>query len=200
MPEVSHPIIALSAALQRLPGVGEKSAARMANHLLQHDRAGAQQLQQALHVALEQVHNCQRCHTLTHLRLCELCSDTSRHDDQLCVVENPADVWAMERTRAYQGRYFVLMGRMSPIGGMGPEDVGMQALLERASNGQVQEVIIATSFTAEGEANAHLLAQALSSKGLKVSRLAQGIPTGSELEYVDLATLAHALEGRRSPD
>ncbi len=195
---VAQPLDQLIHALQGLPGVGEKSAMRMAVHLLQHDRLGAAQLQQALQNALDQVHNCARCHTLSAQPICSLCLDPERHDEQLCIVETPSDLSAMERTQAYKGRYFVLMGRISPLDGLSPSDLGMQTLLERSKAPELKEVIIATSFTAEGEAHAHLLAQVLGARGLKVSRLAQGVPAGSELEYVDLATLAHALEGRRS--
>lgn len=169
----------------------------MAWHLLQHDRAGAQALAQALAQAVTQIGHCERCHTLSQAAVCEVCVDESRDATQLCLVETPSDQAAMERTSAYRGLYFVLMGRLSPLDGIGPHDIGMQALLQRVGDGVVQEVIIATSFTAEGEASAHVLAQALGARGLRVTRLARGVPVGSELEYVDLATIAHALEGRR---
>jgi recombination protein RecR len=169
----------------------------MAFHLLQHDREGADLLAQALAHAVSNVRHCARCHTFTERELCTLCEDLGRDQQLLCVVETPADQSAMERTGSYSGLYFVLMGRLSPLDGVGPQDIGVAALLERATDGQVQEVILATSFTAEGEATAHALGQALKSRGLKVTRLARGVPAGSELEYVDLSTIAHALSERR---
>ena len=188
---------ALIQALRRLPGVGQKSAQRMAFHLLQHDRAGAQLLSQALAQAAGNVRHCRRCHTFTEGELCEVCQDATRDVTRLCVVETPADQAAMERTGAFKGLYFVLMGRLSPLDGVGPRDIGMAKLIERASDGVVQEVILATNFTAEGEATAHVIAQALKSRHLTVTRLARGVPAGSELEYVDLGTIAHALVDRR---
>ena len=188
---------ALIEALRRLPGVGVKSAQRMAFHLLQHDREGAQRLAVALSSAVTHVRHCERCHTFTEEAICRVCSDTSRDVRQLCVVESPADQAALERTGSYRGHYFVLMGRISPLDGVGAGEIGAQALLDRASDGVVDEVIIATSFTAEGEATAHVLGEALKSRGLRVTRLARGVPIGSELEYVDLGTIAHALVDRR---
>lgn len=184
-------------ALRRLPGVGVKSAQRMAFHLLQHDRDGARRIAAALTDATERVHHCSRCHTFTEGEVCSTCSDPRRDPRLLCVVETPADQAALERSGSYGGLYFVLMGRISPLDGVGPGAIGAQELLERASDGTVQEVILATSFTAEGEATAHALAQALRARGLKVTRLARGVPAGSELEYVDLSTIAHALVDRR---
>ncbi|GAA4004309.1 recombination mediator RecR [Comamonas faecalis] len=188
---------ALVQALRRLPGVGVKSAQRIAFHLLQHDRAGARELSQALAMAAQQVQHCQRCHTFTESAVCATCLDERRDVSRLCVVETPADQAAMERTGAFSGLYFVLMGRLSPLDGVGPRDIGVQQLLERAGDGVVQEVILATSFTAEGEATAHALAEALKRRGVQVTRLARGVPVGSELEYVDLGTIAHALADRR---
>ncbi len=194
---------ALLRALQRLPGVGVKSASRMAFHLLQHDHAAALQLAQALQAAVAQLRHCALCHTLTELELCPVCTDPARDDALLCVVETPADQLALERTGAYQGRYFVLMGRLSPLDGRGVHDIGLQALLRRvlqpsaAAVPPVQEVFVAPGFTAEGEATAHIVAQALQPHGVKVTRLARGVPIGSELEYVDLGTIAHALADRR---
>ena len=187
-------------ALQRLPGVGAKSASRMASHLLQHDRDAALQLAQALQDAARQVRHCAVCHTFTEDDICATCLDPSRDDGLLCVVESPADQAALERTGAYRGRYFVLMGRISPLDGVGPTDIGLPKLIERLSAPEahpVREVILATNFTAEGEATAHLMTQALSSRGIRVTRLARGVPIGSELEYVDLGTIAHALVDRR---
>lgn len=188
---------ALIESLRRLPGVGVKSAQRMAFHLLQHDRTAAEQLARALLGALNAVHHCEQCHTFTEGVLCGLCADEGRDRRQLCVVETPADQAALERTGSYQGLYFVLMGRISPLDGVGPSSLGAAALLERAGDGLVEEVILATSFTAEGEATAHVLAEALRVRGLRVTRLARGVPAGSELEYVDLSTIAHAMADRR---
>lgn len=189
---------ALVQALKRLPGVGERSASRMAFHLLQHDREGAQLLSQALVNAVGAVKHCQSCHTLTEFEICTTCRDTTRDVTRLCVVETPSDQSAVERTLAYQGMYFVLMGKLNPIEGMGPKDIGMQKLIDRVDDGQVQEVILATNFTAQGEATAHALSEIFKRKGLTVTRLARGVPVGSELEFVDLGTIAHALVDRRS--
>jgi recombination protein RecR len=194
---------ALIDALRRLPGVGVKSAQRMAYHLLQHDREGAQRLAQALQAANVSVQHCERCHTFTEARICATCGDPARDARQLLVVESPADQAAMERSGSYRGLYFVLMGRLSPLDGIGVSDIGVHPLLARANDGVVQEVILATGFSAEGEATAHVLAQALrmlrgdAGEALTVTRLARGVPVGSELEYVDLSTLAHALSDRR---
>ena len=187
----------LIAALRRLPGVGQKSAQRMAFHLLQHDREGAQRLALSLQSAVAQVRHCELCHTFTEAQVCSICEDPARDPRQLCVVETPADQAALERTGSYRGRYFVLMGRISPLDGVGARDIGVQQLLARAHDGTVEEVIIATNFTAEGEATAHVLGEAMKERGLKVTRLARGVPIGSELEYVDLGTIAHALVDRR---
>lgn len=184
-------------ALKRLPGVGVKSAQRMAYHLLQHDREGARRLAAALVAAASNVRHCISCHTFTEGSLCSLCADASRNPRQLCVVESPADQAALERSGSYQGRYFVLMGHISPLDGIGAADIGVMPLLERAADGEVEEVIVATNFTAEGEATAHVLTEALRARGLRVTRLARGVPIGSELEYVDLGTIAHAIVDRR---
>jgi recombination protein RecR len=184
-------------ALRRLPGVGVKSAQRMAFHLLQHDRDGARRMAVALLSAADHVRHCERCHTFTEAPVCAICLDAGRDAQQLCVVETPADQAALERTGSYRGLYFVLMGRLSPLDGIGSADIGARQLLDRASDGAVGEVIIATNFTAEGEATAHVLAEALKARGLRVTRLARGVPIGSELEYVDLGTIAHALVDRR---
>jgi len=184
-------------ALRRLPGVGVKSAQRMAFHLLQHDREGARRMAFALQSAVDHVRHCERCHTFTEAAVCAICLDAGRDARQLCVVETPADQAALERTGGYRGLYFVLMGRLSPLDGIGGGDIGVQQLLERATGSTIDEVIIATNFTAEGEATAHVLAVALRARGLRVTRLARGVPIGSELEYVDLGTIAHALIDRR---
>ena len=193
----SNALEGLIQALRRLPGVGIKSASRMAFHLLQHDRAGAQVLAQALQQATHQVRHCEQCHTFTEAPLCVTCADPQRDHSKLCVVETPADQSAVERTSAYKGLYFVLMGKLSPLDGIGPKDIGLAKLLERARDGVVQELILATNFTAEGEATAHVIAQSLKGHGVQVTRLARGVPAGSELEYVDLGTIAHAMVDRR---
>lgn len=188
---------ALVQALRRLPGIGVKSASRMAYHLLQHDHASALRLARTLEQAVQRLRHCERCHTFTETALCSTCQNPKRDASVLCVVETPADQSALERTAVYRGLYFVLMGRLSPLDGIGPNDIGLKKLFERACDGIVQEVILATNFTAEGEATAHIIAQGLRARGLKVTRLARGVPAGSELEYVDLGTIAHALVDRR---
>lgn len=184
-------------ALRRLPGVGQKSAQRMAFHLLQHDREGADRLARALQHATTAMRHCSRCHTFTQAEVCGTCSDASRDTRLLCVVETPADQAALERSGSYRGQYFVLMGRLSPLDGIGVNALEARQLLDRATDGVVEEVILATGFTAEGEATAHALGEALRARGLRVTRLARGVPAGSELEYVDLGTIAHALVDRR---
>ena len=193
----THSLEALIQGLRRLPGVGIKSAQRMAFHLLQHDREGARVLAHALENAADHIKHCERCHTFTENAVCNTCLDQRRDASKLCVVETPADQSALERTAAYKGLYFVLMGKLSPLDGIGPKDIGLQKLFSRATDGVVQEVILATNFTAEGEATAHVIGEALRARGLRVTRLARGVPAGSELEYVDLGTIAHALVDRR---
>lgn len=199
----SHQLDALIEALRRLPGVGAKSASRMAYYLLSHDREGARRIAQALTQACSEVRQCELCNTLSDTPVCHTCSDERRDRTQLCVVETPADQAALERTQAYNGLYFVLMGRLSPLDGIGPQDIGLVQLLSRAQGDEsqgrpaVREVILATNFTAEGEATAHVIAQSLKARGVNVTRLARGVPVGSELEYVDLGTIAHALSDRR---
>ena len=184
-------------ALRRLPGVGVKSAQRMAWHLLQHDREAARRIADALQMAVVRIRHCERCHTFTEAEVCSICLDPGRDARQLAVLETPADQAAFERTGSYRGLYFVLMGRLSPLDGIGPSEIGARQLLDRATDGRVEEVILATNFTAEGEATAHVLSQALQSRGVRVTRLARGVPIGSELEYVDLGTIAHAFVDRR---
>lgn len=193
----AHSLDALIQALKRLPGVGVKSAQRMAFHLLQHDRAAAQFLARALQDACNLTRHCELCHTFTEDTVCATCLDEKRDHTKLCVVETPADQSALERTGAYKGLYFVLMGKLSPLDGIGPNELGLKKLFERAFDGVVQEVILATNFTAEGEATAHVISEGLKARGLKPTRLARGVPVGSELEYVDLGTIAHALVDRR---
>jgi recombination protein RecR len=188
---------ALIQSLRCLPGVGVKSAQRMAFHLLQHNRAGAETLARALNEATQTIQHCARCHTFTQAEVCATCLDDRRDASKLCVVETPADQSALERTGAYKGLYFVLMGKLSPLDGIGPKDIGLKKLFDRALDGTVQEVILATNFTAEGEATAHVISEGLKGRGLQLTRLARGVPVGSELEYVDLGTIAHALVDRR---
>jgi recombination protein RecR len=198
-----HALETLVQALRVLPGVGVKSAQRMAFHLLQHDRAAAQRLSAALLHAVNRVGHCQCCNTFTEEAVCPTCSDARRDRTLLCVVETPADQDALERTGAYQGLFFVLMGKLSPLDGVGPKDIGIKALFDRVdalgADGQaeVREVILATNFTAEGETTAHVITQGLKDRGIRITRLARGVPVGSELEYVDLGTIAHALVDRR---
>lgn len=184
-------------ALRRLPGVGVKSAQRMAYHLLQHDRPAASELSRALDAAVNRVRHCARCHTFTEQPVCATCLDPQRDPHQLCVVESPADQAAIERTGSYKGLYFVLMGKLNPLDGIGAHDIGLPELMDRVFDDAVQEVIVATNFTAEGEVTAHVIAEALKPRGLRVTRLARGVPIGSELEYVDLGTISHALSDRR---
>ncbi len=187
----------LTEALRRLPGIGPKSAQRMAFHLLQHDRDGAALLGQALTEAVTRIHHCRSCNTFTESEICETCASERRDAGLLCVVETPADQLMIEQTLTYRGLYFVLMGRLSPIDGIGPKDIKLDRLLERATNGQVTEVILATNFTNEGEATAHYISEMLKARGLRVTRLARGVPVGGELEYVDAGTIAQAVLDRR---
>jgi recombination protein RecR len=184
-------------ALRRLPGVGVKSAQRMAYHLLQHDRDGARRLASALTDAMVRMQHCSRCHTFTQSEVCDTCLDGRRDARQLCVVESPADQAALERSGSYKGLYFVLLGRLNPLQGVGPGEIGVDQLLARVDDGAVEEVILATSFTAEGEVTAQALGVALKARGIKVTRLSRGVPAGGELEYVDLGTLAYAMGDRR---
>jgi len=184
-------------ALRALPGVGPRSAQRMAYHLLQHDRAGADELGQALGAALSTVRRCARCNNFSEEEICVLCSSPRRDPALLCVVETPADLATVEQTLSFSGMYFVLMGRLSPLDGVGPRDIGLDRLLERAAGGEVQEVILATNFTNEGEATAHYIAEMLRERGVRASRIARGVPLGGELEYVDAGTISQALLDRR---
>lgn len=184
-------------ALRCLPGVGPKSAQRMAYHLLQHDARGAQRLAEALTAALQRLRRCQRCNDFSETDVCDRCASPRRDPTQLCVVEMPADLIALEQTHAFNGLYYVLFGRLSPIDGVGPRELAFDRLLTRVSDGLVKEVILATNLTAEGEATAHYLAELLRERGFVVSRLARGLPLGSELEYADAASVAQALLDRR---
>jgi len=184
-------------ALRVLPGVGPRSAQRIAYHLLQYDRDGAEGLARALEGALSSVRRCAKCHNFTEDEVCSLCRSPRRDASLLCVVETPADLAMVEQTLSYSGMYFVLMGRLSPLDGIGPRDIGLDRLLARAGDGEVREVILATNFTNEGEATAHYIAEMLRSRDIKVSRIARGVPLGGELEYVDAGTLSQALLDRR---
>lgn len=185
-------------ALRCLPGVGPKSAQRMAYHLLQRDKPGAKRLGNALNFALERIHHCEKCNTFTEETLCALCRSPKRDATLLCVVETPADLLMMEQTLAFGGMYFVLLGRLSPLDGVGPKEIHLDKLIKRATDGVVQEVILATNFTTEGEATAHYVGELLRARGLRVSRIARGLPVGGELEHVDSGTLAQAVLERRS--
>ncbi len=185
-------------ALRTLPGVGPKGAQRMAFHLLQDARPGARALAQALSQALERVGRCSRCRMLTEGPLCPICAQPQRDEATLCIVESPADVVAIEQSGGYRGRYFVLMGHLSPLDGVGPEDLGVRELELQLDEGTIREVILATNPTVEGEATAHFLSELVRSRGIAASRIAHGVPVGGELEYVDGGTLAHALAGRQT--
>lgn len=185
-------------ALRCLPGVGPKSAQRMAYHLLQRDKPGAKRLGTALTLALERIHHCEKCNTFTEETICTLCRSPKRDGTMLCVVETPADLLMMEQTLAFSGMYFVLLGRLSPLDGIGPKEIHLDKLIKRATDDVVQEVILATNFTTEGEATAHYVGELLRARGLKVSRIARGLPVGGELEHVDSGTLAQAVLERRS--
>jgi recombination protein RecR len=184
-------------ALRILPGVGPRSAQRMAFHLLQHERGGAEELAHALADALATVRRCAKCNNFSEDEVCALCSSARRDRTLLCVVETPADLAMVEQTLSYSGMYFVLMGRLSPLDGVGPRDIGLDRLLARAADGEVQEVILATNFTNEGEATAHYIAEMLRSRNVRASRIARGVPLGGELEYVDAGTISQALLDRR---
>ena len=187
----------LIAALRCLPGVGPKSAQRMAYHLLQRDKPGAQRLASALGLALERIRHCERCNSFTEDAVCALCRSERRDASLLCVVETPADLLMMEQAQCYDGLYFVLMGALSPLDGIGPHEIHLDRLVRRATDGIVREAILATNFTVEGEATAHYVGELLRAKGLKVSRIARGLPVGGELEHVDSGTLAQAVLERR---
>ena len=184
-------------ALRVLPGVGPRSAQRMAFHLLQHERAGADELARALADALANVRRCAECSNFAEDEVCALCRSPRRDRSLLCVVETPADLAMVEQTLSYSGMYFVLMGRLSPLDGVGPHDIGLERLLARATDGEVQEVILATNFTNEGEATAHYIAEMLRTRNIKATRIARGVPVGGELEYVDAGTISQALLDRR---
>lgn len=185
-------------SLRCLPGVGPKSAQRMAYYLLQRDRKGANGLALALENALQVVGHCKLCNTFSEQPVCPLCASEKRDTSLLCVVEMPTDLMMLENTQAYTGMYFVLMGRLSPLDGVGPKEIHLDKLLKRAQDGIVQEVILATNYTVEGDATAHYISELLRARGVKTSRIARGLPMGGEIEYVDSGTLAQAMVERRS--
>ena len=184
-------------SLRCLPGVGPKSAQRMAFHLLEYNRDGGRQLAEALSMAMEQVGNCSECRTLSEQTVCSLCSNDQRDRSLLCVVETPADVQALEQSTGYQGVYFVLMGHLSPLDGIGPEALGLDLLEARLASGEVKELILATNPTVEGEATAHFVSEIARAQGVRTTRIAHGVPMGGELEYIDGGTLSHAFAGRQ---
>ena len=185
-------------ALRVLPGVGAKSAQRMALQLLERDKEGAARLAESIVEAVEKVGRCRTCRTLTELEQCTICSNNRRNNAQVCVVESPADLYAIEQAGSFQGKYFVLLGHLSPIDGIGPEQLGIDQLIERLVNDQVTELILATNLTVEGEATAHFIADKAKALGVSVSRIAYGVPMGGELEYVDGGTLNMALQSRKA--
>jgi recombination protein RecR len=194
----SSPLLAdLIEALRCLHGVGAKTAQRMAIHVLERDRAGARRLAERLNAAVERIGNCSRCRTFSEEAVCALCASAARERSLLCVVETPVDQLAIEQATGYRGRYFVLLGRLSPLDGLGPKELGLDLLAHRLAEGEVQELIVATNPTVEGEATAHMLAQIARAAGVRASRLAHGVPLGGELEFIDRGTLAHAFGGRQ---
>lgn len=188
----------LIAALRRLPGVGPKTAQRMAFHLLERDREGALEISRTLATAVSSIGHCSRCRMLSDVEICPICASPQRDPALVCVVESPADVVAVEQSGGFRGRYFVLMGHLSPLDGVGPEQLGVRELEAILAEGGVRELILATNSTVEGEATAHFLSELASQRGIPASRIAHGVPVGGELEYVDGGTLAHALAGRQS--
>ncbi len=184
-------------ALRCLPGVGPKSAQRMAFHLLERDRTGGRKLAEVLQEAMEKIGHCDSCRTLSETPVCSLCGNPSRDDSTLCVVETPAEMMAIEQATGYRGRYFVLGGRLSPLDGIGPKEIGLDILEQRLEEGRVAELILATNTTVEGEATAHYLNEMARARGIRTTRIAHGVPLGGELEYVDGGTLSHAFAGRQ---
>ena len=196
---MTHPplIERLIEALRCLPGVGPKSAQRMAFHILERDRGGGRRLAEALQAAVDKVGHCSRCRTLSEADICPVCANPARDATLLCVVETPADVVALEQATGYKGLYFVLMGHLSPLDGIGPEELGLDRLAARLDEGRVGEVILATNPTVEGEATAHYIGELAQARGIRATRIAHGVPLGGELEYIDSGTLSHAFTGRR---
>lgn len=184
-------------SLRCLPGVGPKSALRMAYYLLQRDRKGAAKLGNSLENALQALGHCTLCNNFSETPVCPLCDSEKREHSQLCVIEMPTDLMMMEQTHSYSGMYFVLMGRLSPLDGIGPKEINLDKLIKRAQDGVINEVILATNYTVEGEATAHYISELLKTRGITVSRIARGLPMGGEIEYVDSGTLSMALLGRK---
>jgi recombination protein RecR len=184
-------------ALKCLPGVGPKSAQRMAFHLLERDRSGAKNLASALIEAVENIGHCKSCRTLSEMDICSICESMSRDNSALCVVETPADVLAIEHTAEYRGKYFVLMGHLSPLDGIGPEELGLELLEQKLATGDIKELILATNPTVEGETTAHYISEMAAEHDVEATRIAHGVPLGGELEYIDAGTLAHAFSGRQ---
>lgn len=180
-----------------LPGVGPKSAQRMAFNLLQRNRSGAELLANTLLRAVDEIGYCQQCRTLTEENICEICANPSRDLSILCVVESPADVWVVEQATVYKGVYFVLNGHLSPLDGIGPDEIGLDLLQQLFSQGEIKEIILATNSTVEGEATAHFIAEVARKQNIQASRIAHGVPMGGELEFIDSGTLSHAFDGRR---
>jgi recombination protein RecR len=193
----SNILEALKEALRRLPGVGPKSASRMAFHLLERDREGARKIAEALTSALERITHCRRCNNLCESELCPICASPRRDRSLLCVVESPADLVSLEQSGAYTGTYFVLLGRLSPLDGIGPEEIGVPRLEKLLAEDGIKEVVLATNLTVEGEATAHYISSLVRARGIRATRIAYGVPVGGELEYTDRGTLARALTGRR---
>ena len=199
MPESESSLLnELVSALKCLPGVGVRTAQRMAFNLLEHNREAGLKLADAMREAIEKIGHCSRCRTLTEHQTCKICSSRSRHPETLCVVENPSDVLAIEQATAYKGYYFVLMGKLSPLDGIGPEDLGLDKLEQRLLEGEVRELILATNPTVEGEVTAHYISEMAEKHQVKTTRIAHGVPLGGELDYVDSGTLSHAFDGRRA--
>jgi len=188
----------LISSLKRLPGVGQKSAQRMAFHLLQHDKQGAAQISESLAAALEHVGECTICRVLSETEYCDVCSNVKRQQSQVCIVESPSDVQAFEQSTSYNGRYFVLMGHLSPLDGIGPHEIGLDVFAKQLDSGDINEVILATNPTVEGEATAHYISEMTKKRNIQTTRIAHGVPIGGELEYVNGSTLSHALDGRRT--
>jgi recombination protein RecR len=187
-------------SLKKLPGVGPKAAQRMAFHLMQHDKGAAQDIAEALVNALSRVRHCDRCNNFSEQPVCDLCQSANRDESVICIVEMPSDVQSIEQTQSFKGHYFVLLGRLSPLDGVGPKEIGLDRLITRASEDVVKEVIVATNFTNEGEATAHYISEKLIPLGLSVTRLSRGVPAGGEIEYVDIGTLAQSIIERKSAD
>lgn len=185
-------------SLRCLPGVGAKSAQRMAYHLLERDREGGRRMAHTIERAMARVGHCTSCRTLSETELCRQCANPKRDESLLCIVESPMDVVALEQSASYRGRYFVLMGHLSPLDGIGPKELGLDLLEQRLSRGEVEEVILATNPTVEGEATAHFISEMAHNRGIKTTRIAHGVPLGGELEYVDSGTLGHAIAGRQA--